>query len=82
MKGQPARTTTVTDDLVTHQARWRADWYATQDAIRGIWFCNRASNEKVRVEPPSEWGRKWQWNITEDGSGVYFRNNQTCLLGS
>jgi hypothetical protein len=49
------------------------DWYATQDGIRGALLCDRESEEKVRVEPPTEWGSRWRWNVTEDGSGVYFR---------
>ena len=50
-------------------------WYATQDGTRGVLLCERGSEEKVKVEPPSEWGRRWRWNVTEDGSGVYFVND-------
>jgi hypothetical protein len=50
------------------------DWYATQDTSSpGVWICDRATEEKVKVEPPAEWGRNWSWNITQDGKGVYFR---------
>jgi hypothetical protein len=40
----------MTDDLVIHQAPWQ-DWYATQDAARGVLLCNKASDEKVKVGP-------------------------------
>ena len=50
------------------------DWYATQDtSSRGVWIYDRASEEKVKVVPPAEWGRHWSWNVTEDGKGVCFR---------
>jgi hypothetical protein len=60
-------------DYIVHKAPF-PDWYATQDtSSRGVWLCDRASDRKVKVEPPAEWGRYWSWNITEDGTGVYFR---------
>ena len=49
-----------------------ADWYATQDGSRGVWLCDKTSDGKVKVEPPAEWGRDWSWNVTEDGTGIYF----------
>jgi hypothetical protein len=64
----------MTEDLVIHKAPWPTDWYVTQDAVRGVLFRKRDSGEHVKVEPPSAWGRRWSWNLTEDGSGVYFRN--------
>lgn len=63
----------MTEDLVIHKAPWSMDWYATQDGSRGVWLCDRAGGEKIRVEPPPEWGRAWRWNVVEDGSGIYFR---------
>jgi hypothetical protein len=63
----------MTEQLVIHQAPWRTDWFATQDAARGVLFCNRQGDEQVKVEPPLEWGSRWRWNLTEDGSGIYFR---------
>ncbi len=63
----------MTDELVIHKAPWE-DWYATQDAVRGVLLCKRGSDEQVKVEPPPEWGRQWRWNLTEDGSGIYFQN--------
>ena len=54
-----------------------ADWYATQDApTRCVWLCDKTSDRKVKVEPPTEWGRHWSWNVTEDGRGIYFRREQ------
>jgi len=47
-------------------------WYASQDTSRGVWLCDRTSDRKVLVQPPTEWGRHWSWNLTEDGSGIYF----------
>jgi hypothetical protein len=64
----------MTTDLVIYKAPWQADWYATQDAVREVLLCNRQGDETVEVEPPSEWGLGWRWNLTEDGSGIYFRN--------
>ena len=50
-----------------------SDWFATQDTSgRGVWIYDRATEEKVKVEPPAEWGHDWSWNITEDGKGVCF----------
>lgn len=59
-------------DIIVHRSPFR-DWYATQDAVRGVWLCDKASEQKVKAEPPVKWGRHWSWNITEDGGGIYFR---------
>ena len=66
----------MTDEIVIRQAPWRSDWYATQDIARGVLFCDKNSDETVKVEPPPEWGRHWRWNLAEDGLGIYFRNIQ------
>ena len=65
--------TPVTTDLLIHKAPW-PNWFATQDAVRGVLFCNRQGDERFRAEPPPERGRKWAWNLTEEGSGIYYRN--------
>jgi hypothetical protein len=63
----------MTDDQVIHESPY-ADWYATQDASsRAVWICDKGSDRKVLVEPPTEWGRHWAWNVTEDGKAVCFR---------
>ena len=62
----------MTDDPIIHQSPWH-EWYATQDAVRGVWLCDKASDQKVKVEPPTEWERHWTWNVTEDGTGIYFK---------
>ena len=50
-----------------------SDWFASQDTSgRGVWICDRTSDEKIKVEPPTEWGAHWSWNVTEDGKGVCF----------
>ena len=67
------RSADMTDELFVHRAPF-SDWYATQDGTRGVLLCDKTGNEKVKVEPPSEWGRRWRWNLVEDGSGVYFVN--------
>jgi hypothetical protein len=61
----------MTDTFVVHKAPWPS-WYADQDG-RGVWLHDKASGQKIRVAPPAEWGRGWSWNITEDGTGIYFR---------
>lgn len=35
----------MTDELVVRQAPWQ-DWYATQDAVRGVLFRKRHSGEE------------------------------------
>jgi hypothetical protein len=55
-----------------HKSPW-PDWYATQFSTKGIIICNRQTAEETLIEPPTEWGRKWAWNFTEDGSGVVLR---------
>ena len=57
-----------------------SDWYATQDASRGVWLCDKTSDRKVKVEPPAEWGRHWAWNVTEDGRGIYFERKAKSRL--
>jgi hypothetical protein len=63
------------DDRRIHPSPF-SDWYATQDGSRGVWLCDKASERKVKVEPPAEWGRHWAWNVTEDGRGIYFKREQ------
>jgi hypothetical protein len=60
------------EDRRIHPSPW-PQWFATQDTSRGVLLCDRTSDRKVKVEPPAEWGRNWSWNVTEDGSGIYFR---------
>jgi hypothetical protein len=59
------------DDRRIHPSPY-SDWYATQDGSRGVRLCDKTSDRKVNVEPPAEWGRHWAWNVTEDGTGIYF----------
>jgi hypothetical protein len=55
-----------------HKAPW-PDWYATQSSLTSIAICNRQSAEEVLIEPPKEWGHRWSWNFTEDGTGIIIR---------
>ena len=36
-----------------HASPW-SDWFAGQHPIRGVWICNRATGQQVKLEPPSE----------------------------
>ena len=56
-------------DMRIHLSPW-PDWFATQESLSGVTIDNKATGEKVLVEPPKEWGRNWSWNLTEDGSGI------------
>ncbi|MGO9108990.1 MAG: hypothetical protein ACLP9L_07130 [Thermoguttaceae bacterium] len=62
----------MTDDRITHRSPF-SDWFATQDTSRGVWLCDKASDQKVKVEPLAEWEAHWTWNVSEDGMGIYFR---------
>jgi hypothetical protein len=57
---------------IIHRSPW-PDWYASQVDGTGVWICDRASGQTIKVEPPAEWERHWGWNITEDGTGVELR---------
>ncbi len=35
----------MADEIVIHQAPWRTDWYATQDAVRGVLVCDKTADE-------------------------------------
>ena len=65
----------MTDDRRIHPSPF-PEWFATQDASRGVWLCDKTSDRKVLVEPPAEWGWHWSWNVTEDGKGVYVRRER------
>ena len=56
-------------DTVTFASPW-PEWFATQESMAGVFVVNKATGEKVVVEPPREWGRHWAWNFTEDGTGI------------
>ena len=62
---------TVTDEDRIIRPSPYSQWNAAQDG-RGVWLCDKASDRSVKVEPPAGWGRHWSWNLTEDGSGIYF----------
>jgi hypothetical protein len=63
---------------IIHVSPW-PEWYATQDTSRGVWLCDRTSDQKVLAQPPTEWGRDWKWNVTEDGKGVCLRQERKPL---
>ena len=62
----------MSEERIVHPSPF-AQWFATQDG-RAVWVCDKASDRKVRFEPPAEWGRHWSWNLTEDGGGIRFRH--------
>ena len=62
-------------DTRIHKSPW-PEWYATQESITGVCIINRATGEKVVVEPPREWGHHWAWNLTEDGSGIVIQRTK------
>jgi len=62
----------MNEDRIIHKSPFR-EWYATQDTSCGVWLCDKTSDQKVKVEPPAEWGTHWTWNLTGDGMGIYFR---------
>ena len=60
------------DEALIHQSPW-PEWFATQDSCQGVWICDKTSDQKFQVKPPSEWGTAWAWNITEDGTGIFIK---------
>ena len=62
------------DDRRIHPSPY-SDWHATQDGSRGVWLCEKASERKVKVEPPAEWGRHWSWNVTRTAGGSISEDN-------
>jgi hypothetical protein len=65
-------TAQLTDPLVIHKSPW-SSWYADQQG-RAVWIHDKTSSRKAKLEPPAEWGSHWQWNITVDGTGIFFRH--------
>jgi len=59
-------------DTVVHPSPW-PDWFATQEDVRSVWICDKASSEKIKVEPPVSWGMDWTWNVTGEGTGLIMR---------
>ncbi|MGO9110617.1 MAG: hypothetical protein ACLP9L_15455 [Thermoguttaceae bacterium] len=62
----------MNEDRIIHKSPF-PNWYATQEASCGVWLCDRASDRKVKAEPPAKWEGHWTRNVTEDGMGIYFR---------
>lgn len=62
-------------DVRFHKSPWPV-WYASQESLTGIVICNKATEERVLVSPPKEWGRHWAWNFAEDGSGIVIRRTE------
>ena len=61
-------------DTVTHPSPF-SDWFASQDG-RSILICDKASDGRIKVEPPPAWGNAWAWNIDEAGTGIVMRRVQ------
>lgn len=59
-------------DSVIHPSPW-PEWFASQEDRRSVVICDRASDNKIKIQPPASWGKNWAWNITEDGSGIVLR---------
>jgi hypothetical protein len=63
------------EDRIIHVSPF-SEWFATQDtSARGVWLCDKTSDQRVLVQPPTEWGRDWSWNIAQDGTGIYIKRN-------
>ena len=62
-------------DSQTHTSPW-PEWYATQEDTASVTIISKASGEKMVIKPPTEWGRRWAWNISEDGTGVVIRRTE------
>ena len=46
--------------------------YVTQQG-RGVAVVRRGELDAQQVlTPPQSWGAQWDWNVLEDGSGIYF----------
>lgn len=58
-----------------HPTPW-CDWYPAQDSIRGVWIISRATGQKLKVEPPVEWGSYWMWKVFDE-AGVVFHRTET-----
>ena len=58
-------------DTVIHSSPY-ADWFAGQDG-RSVLICDKASDERITVEPPVAWGMDWTWNVTSDGTCIIMR---------
>ena len=39
-------------DAVTHSSPW-PEWFASQHDNRSVWICDKASDQKIKVEPPA-----------------------------
>jgi hypothetical protein len=63
------------EERIIHESPF-SNWYATQDtSAGGVWLCDRASDQRVLVQPPTDWGLHWSWNVTEEGKGVYIKHD-------
>jgi hypothetical protein len=60
------------DSVVVHPSPW-PKWIATQEDSCSVRICDKASDEKIKVEPPADWGNAWAWNISQDGTGIVLR---------
>ncbi len=60
-------------DFRHHASPWdEDDCFYSQDGSRGVWCCHKLTGQKIKFEPPAEWGTHWRWNLSEIGSGIMF----------
>ena len=53
-----------------------AEWYASQDtSAGGVWLCDKTSDEKVLVRAADRVGAALEWNVTQDGTGIYVKRD-------
>jgi hypothetical protein len=69
----------MNEDRISHKSPF-PDWFATQDTSCGVWLCDKTSDRKVKMEPPTEWETHWTWNVTKDGTDIYFRRTMKPLV--
>jgi hypothetical protein len=68
------RTVSMSEDRIVHPVPFR-NWHADQEG-RTIRICDKDSEQRIKVEPPVEWGRHWTWNFAEDGLGIYLKRTK------
>ena len=57
------------DDVRLHRSPFN-NWYASQESLRGVVVHDKESAQQIEVAPPSDWGKCWAWNLSEDGLGL------------
>jgi hypothetical protein len=58
--------------IITHKVPDDVDGWRASQVGRSVIVTEPRTGREFCYRPPRQWGDAWNWNVTSDGSGIYF----------